>query len=227
MLSIEPIAHIKTDFKSKFGVPRQSGIAPFLQGKIIFTSNYRNCDALRGLEDFSHIWLIWHFSANNNQKWQPLVRPPRLGGNTTIGVFASRSPFRPNGLGLSVVKIESIETNTTEGPIINVLGADLMNNTPIFDIKPYINYADSIPNAQSGFVDMIEFKKLNVVFPASLQLYFTPQQIDTLLRVLENDPRPPYQNNPQKEYGFLFADYDIHFLVEENNLYIIDIKQIV
>lgn len=221
---IEPIAHISTDFPSKFGIPRQSGVVPTLKGTIVFCPKYRNLDSLRGLEGFTHLWLIWSFSANSHSSWQPMVRPPRLGGNTQVGVFASRSPFRPNHLGLSAVKIESIELDTPQGPVIHVLGADLMDGTPIFDIKPYVTYADCIPDACSGFVDKVVFRKVKVIFPSELHRFFNEQQTECLIQVLENDPRPSCQNNAEKIYGMPFAGFDVHFRVTEGVLEVIGVE---
>lgn len=223
-MEIEPIAHIHTDFSSKFGIPRQSGVVPLLKGRIVFCPKYRNADALRGMDGFSHLWLIWHFSANSKDEWQPMVRPPRLGGNTHVGVFASRSPFRPNRLGLSAVKIESIETDTPQGPVINVLGADLMDGTPIFDIKPYVAYADSMPDARSGFVDDVEFRKVKVCFPKELAIVFNDEQLQALVQVLENDPRPSYQTDAEKVYGMPFAGFDVRFKVKDGVLTVVEVE---
>ena len=223
-IEIEPVAHICTDFPGKFGIPRQSGVVPTLRGQIVFCPKFRNPDALRGIEGFTHLWLIWQFSANTG--WQPMVRPPRLGGNRQVGVFASRSPFRPNGLGLSAVKVEKVEWDTPQGPVIHVLGADLMDGTPIFDIKPYVTYADSIPQAQSGFVDEVEFSRLTVVFPEQLHQKFSPEQADTLTQVLENDPRPPVQADTDKIFGMPFAGHDVRFRVEGSVLTVVDIVKL-
>lgn len=227
-MEIEPIAHIHTDFSSKFGIPRQSGVVPLLKGTIVFCPKYRNADALRGMEGFSHLWLIWHFSANrnSNDEWQPMVRPPRLGGNTHVGVFASRSPFRPNGLGLSAVKIERIDADTPQGPVISVLGADLMDGTPIFDIKPYVAYADSMPDARSGFVDDVEFRKVTVCFPKELAIVFNDEQLQALVQVLENDPRPSYQTDAEKVYGMPFAGFDVRFKVKDGVLTVVNVVKL-
>ena len=225
-IEIEPVAHICTDFPGKFGIPRQSGVVPTLRGRIVFCPKFRNPDALRGIEGFSHLWLIWQFSANKSAAWQPMVRPPRLGGNRQVGVFASRSPFRPNRLGLSAVKVEKVEWETPQGPVIHVLGADLMDGTPIFDIKPYVTYADSIPQAQSGFVDEVEFNLLTVVFPEQLRQKFSPEQADTLTQVLENDPRPPVQADSDKIFGMPFAEHDVRFRVEGSVLTVVDIVKL-
>lgn len=226
VFEIEPIAHFHSDFPGKFGIPRQSGVVPMLRGRIVFCPKFRNADALRGLDGFSHLWIIWQFSANANAEWQPMVRPPRLGGNRRIGVFASRSPFRPNHLGLSAVKIEKIELDTPQGPVINVLGADIMNGTPIFDIKPYVGYADCITDAQSGFTDNVEFRKVKVEFSQMFRRHFTDEQADVLVQVLENDPRPSYQTCADKIYGMPFAGYDVKFKVSDGVLAVVNVEQL-
>lgn len=234
-MNIEPIARFHSPFPAKFGIPRQAGLAVSLRGRIEFEPAYRNPDAVRGLEGFSHIWLIWGFSGNmppqvsvdapgqapaDKTAFQATVRPPRLGGNERVGVFASRSPFRPNGLGLSCVEIESIE----EEPVINVLGADLMDGTPIYDIKPYITYADSRPEARSGFVENSDWRTLQVVFPEDLKNLLSPAQAEALTEVLEQDPRPQYQDNPQKVYGMKFSGYDIRFKVVGDILTVVEVS---
>ena len=198
-MEIKPIAYIKTEFPEKFGIPRQSGLAKGLRGRIVFVPEYRNPDALRGLEGFSHIWLIWEFSANRTtREWQPTVRPPRLGGNTHLGVFATRSPFRPNPLGLSCVEIDSVELFTDEGPVIIVRGADLMDGTPVYDIKPYIRYADSRQQAVCGYVDALEERSLKVVFPSELSEKIEDTSvIPSLIETLRLDPRPSYHDDPE------------------------------
>jgi len=217
------IAHIHTDFTTKFGIPRQSGLVESLKGKIIFEPPYRNIEALRGLDGFSHIWLIWEFSETKRDGWSPLVRPPRLGGNKKQGVFATRSPFRPNPIGLSSVRLERIEWQTLQGPVLHVLGADLMNGTPIFDIKPYITYADSHPAAVSGFTEPIEEHKLQVVLPEAL-LPDIPQALHTPLEeILANDPRPSYQDDPERVYGITYAGMNIRFMVNEQKLTVIEV----
>lgn len=223
------IAHFRSAFPTKFGIPRQSGIVPELRGRIVFTPVYRNSDALRGLEDFDYLWILWQFSANRSDKerdtlsWYPTVRPPLLGGNTPMGVFATRSPYRPNPIGLSSVKIEHIELSGAEGPVIHVLGADLMDGTPIYDIKPYVTYADSHPDARSGFVDKRSWQELTVEFPKHLQHYFSPESLKALHHVLTLDPRPQYQNNPDKVYGMPYEEYDIHFRVVGPTLIVTDV----
>lgn len=227
-MEIKPIAHIHTQFPEKFGVPRQSGLARALKGRIVFEPEYRNQDALRGLDGFSHIWLIWEFSANRSTSpWQLTVRPPRLGGNVHMGVFATRSPFRPNPLGLSCVRIDSIEPSTPEGPVINVFGADLMDGTPIYDIKPYIRYADSRPEAVCGYVDDLEERSLKVVFPSELSAKITDSEIiPALVETLRLDPRPSYHDDPHREYGLSFAGYNIMFHVFGNVLEVSDVTPI-
>lgn len=225
-MEIEPIAHICTDFPEKFGVPRQSGLAKNLKGKIVFKEKYRNPEALRGLEGFSHLWLIWEFSENRSSKgeWHPTVRPPRLGGNTHIGVFATRSPFRPNPLGLSCVELLSIDIDSSEGSVIYVTGADLVDGTPIYDIKPYIKYADSHPNALCGYVDHLNDRSLNVVFPDELKMVIEdPSTLSSLIEVLQLDPRPSYHNDPEREYGMSFAGYNVRFTVSGNILNVVSV----
>lgn len=224
-MTIEPIAYFKSPFSTKFGIPRQSGVVKELRGEIHFTNKYRRSEALKGIEGFDWLWLIWEFSANTkaeDSEWKATVRPPRLGGNTTMGVFATRSPFRPNPLGLSCVKLERVDFESKDAPVIHVLGADLMDGTPIYDIKPYITYADSHPDARSGFVDTKEWSPLEVSIPGSikeeLQRRLSADEMDSLISVLAQDPRPQYQNDPSKVYGMPFHDLDIHFTVEDNRL---------
>ncbi len=218
-MDIQPIATFHSPFASKFGIPKQSGIIQELSGKIVFCPAYRDPDALRGIEGFDYIWLIWGFSANRHAATSLLVRPPRLGGNKKVGVFASRSPFRPNDLGLSSVRIDRIEWKSEQGPVIHVLGADLMDGTPIYDLKPYITFADSHPDVRSGFVEERKWKKLQVSISAEYKeqllknAYWTEDTIRQLCEVLAEDPRPQYQNDPEKVYGMLFAGIDIHFRV--------------
>lgn len=212
------IARINTDFPTKFGVPRQGGLINTLKAKIIFETEYRNPDAVRGLDAYSHIWLIWEFSEAVRDKWSPTVRPPRLGGNKRMGVFATRSPFRPNPIALSNVKLEGIEFDANLGPVLHVLGADLMDNTPIYDIKPYLPYADSRPDAVGGFTDQLEFNMLEVEFPEHL-LCLVPKPLrESLLGVLAHDPRPSYQNDPDRIYGFEFGGLEVKFTVRDSLL---------
>ena len=222
-MEIEPIAHIRTDFKEKFGIPRQSGYVEGCIGKVVFEPKYRNPDALRGLEGFSHIWLIFDFSENHREGWDPMVRPPRLGGNTKVGVFASRSPFRPNSLGLSSVKLVSIE-DTDEGPVLTVEGADMLDGTPIYDIKPYIRRSDSHPDAVSGFADSTADHGLTVSDPDGL-LETIPEEKRKVVRgCLEMDPRPSYHDD-ERRYAMRFSEYDISFTVTGRELLIEEIRK--
>ena len=225
-MEIKPIAFIKTEFPEKFGIPRQSGLAKDLRGRIIFEPQFRNPDALRGLEGFSHIWLIWEFSANRTtREWQPTVRPPRLGGNTHLGVFATRSPFRPNPLGLSCVEIDRIDLFTDEGPVFTVKGADLMDGTPIYDIKPYIRYADSRQQALCGYVDSLEERSLKVVFPSELSSRIEDTSvIPSLVETLRLDPRPSYHDDPERVYGLSFARLNVKFRVNGEVLTVVDVQ---
>ena len=225
-MTLKVIAHIRTAFPTKFGIPRQSGLVEQLRGEIIFTPEYRNPDALRGLEDFSHIWLVWQFSGAVRDSWSPTVRPPRLGGNTRMGVFATRSPFRPNPLGLSSVKLEAIEVRPEVGPVLIVRGADLMDGTPIYDIKPYIPYADCQPGAAGGFTDTAEDFLLEVDFPPELLEKLPQGKRVAAIQVLSHDPRPSYQKNPERVYGLTFAGYDIRFQVTEQTLRVLEVRKI-
>lgn len=218
------IAHIRSDFPTKFGIPRQSGLVEELTAQIVFTPEYRVPEAVRGLEDFSHIWLIWQFSKAVREDWSPTVRPPRLGGNTRMGVFATRSPFRPNAIGLSCVKLLSVEPSTPEGPVLTVAGADLMDGTPIFDIKPYIPYADCQPDATGGFTDTAKDFLLDVEFPPELLSRIPQDRKAALLGVLSHDPRPSYQHSPQRVYGMAFGDFDVRFRVEGSTLHVVDVQ---
>lgn len=212
------IARIHNDFKEKFGIPRQSGLSGELKSKIVFEPEYRNPDALRGIEGYSHLWLIWQFSEAIRQHWTPTVRPPRLGGNVRVGVFATRSPFRPNPLGLSSVKLESVEVTENEGTVLIVSGADLLDGTPIFDIKPYIAYSDCHTNAVSGFAEKVQNYHLNVTFCKELLSKIDISKQKSLIQILEQDPRPSYQNDPAREYGMKFADYEVFFKVNGEQL---------
>ena len=222
-MNIEPIAYFHSPFHSKFGIPKQSGLVEELEGSIVFCPEYRNADALRGLDDFDYLWLIWGFSANKHAATSLVVRPPLLGGNEKMGVFATRSPFRPNALGLSSVRISRIETDTTRGPVITVVGADLMDGTPIYDIKPYIPYADSHPEAKGGFSDTHAICRLTVVIPDCYHHLFSQSQLQALYKVLELDPRPHYHKSGQKEYGMPYMDYDVHFTVNDGVLTVTDV----
>ena len=217
---MEPIAHIRTDFSTKFGVPRQAGLVPALRGRVVFAPDYRNPDALRGLEGFSHVWLIWEFSEAKREQWSPTVRPPRLGGNVRMGVFATRSPFRPNHIGLSCVKLEGIVSDPALGPVLEVSGADLMDGTPILDIKPYLPYCDSHPEASSGFTGTQTMEPLAVDFPPELLSRVPAAQREALLGVLAQDPRPRYQDDPDRVYGMAFGGLDVRFRVEGTTVHV-------
>lgn len=217
------IAKIKTDMPDKFGVPRQSGIVEELAGKIIFEPEYRVREAVRGLEEFSHLWVIWQFSENLRSSWSPTVRPPRLGGEIRKGVFATRSPFRPNPIGLSCVKIEKIEFTKELGPVISVSGVDMTDDTPIYDIKPYITYTDSRPDAKQSFAgDFINYG-LKVDFPEKLLSLIPDEKQAGIIGILRHDPRPAYQDSPDRVYGVRYLDFDVHFKVKDNILTVIDI----
>ncbi len=215
---VKIIARIHSDFPSKFGIPRQSGLVETLHSMVVFEPEYRNPQALRGLEDFSHIWLIWQFSQAVREDWSPTVRPPKLGGNTRMGVFATRSPFRPNAIGLSSVKLERIEKHPKYGMVLIVSGADLMDGTPILDIKPYLPYTDSHPDASGGFTDELHLHPLRVELPEVWKEKIPPEQLDGLIGVLEHDPRPSYQDDPERIYGFQFCTMEIKFTVKDQCL---------
>lgn len=227
-MNIEPIAHFCSPFTSKFGIPRQAGIVPELRGQIVFEPKYRNADALRGLEQFDYLWIIWGFSSrkeegvgrkeNSAMTFHPTVRPPLLGGNERRGVWATRSPFRPNGLGLSSVRIDRIENG-----VIHVLGADLMDGTPIYDIKPYLEYVDSHTGVRSGFVDERQWQRLEVVMPEELRELFAPDELKALLATLEQDPRPQYHDDPLRIYGMPFGGRDVRFRVEGQRLLVVQV----
>ena len=221
---MRPVARIRSDFPEKFGIPRQSGVVKSLEAKILFEPEFRVMDAVRGLEDFSHIWLIWEFSEAVRDTWSPTVRPPRLGGNVRMGVFATRSPFRPNPIGLSCVKLLKVEQDETLGPVLTVAGADLMDGTPIYDIKPYIPYADCHPDAKGGFTTNVEMKPLSVSFPAELLEKVPQEKREALFGVLEQDPRPRYQKDPNRVYGLSFAGMEIKFTVFERTLSVVELK---
>ena len=221
---MRPVARIRSDFPEKFGIPRQSGVVESLEAKIVFEPEFRVMNAVRGLEDFSHIWLIWEFSAAVRDTWSPTVRPPRLGGNVRMGVFATRSPFRPNPIGLSCVKLLKVELDEALGPVLTVAGADLMDGTPIYDIKPYIPYADCHPEAVGGFTTKVDMKPLNVDFPAELLDKVPQEKRDALIGVLEQDPRPRYQKDPGRVYGLSFAGLEVKFSVEAQ---ILAVKEII
>ena len=225
-ITIRPIARMKSDFPTKFGIPRQSGLVEELRSTIVFEPEFRNPDTLRGIEGFSHLWLIWQFSEAVRDNWSPTVRPPRLGGNTRMGVFATRSPFRPNNLGLSCVKLLRVEQTADQGMVLHVAGADLMDGTPIFDIKPYIPYSDSHPNALGGFTDTAGDFLLDVIFPGELLAMLPNDKQDAALAVLSHDPRPSYQRKPGRVYGLNFAGFDIRFTVEGQTLTVQSVEKL-
>ena len=223
---MEPIAHIRSDFREKFGIPRQSGLVDSLTARVVLEPYCRNPEALRGIEDFDYLWLIWKFSANHHDGWKPTVRPPRLGGNIRMGVFATRSPFRPNNLGLSSVKLLGVEHTKEFGTVLHVAGADLMDGTPIFDIKPYIPYGDSHPEATGGFTDHADDFLLEVCFPEPLLEIIPKEKHAAAIGVLSHDPSPSYQKQPDRIYGLSFAGFDIRFQVQENILTVLDVSPI-
>lgn len=222
-VTIQPIARMRSDFPTKFGIPRQSGLVEELRSTIVFEPEFRNPDTLRGIDGFSHLWLIWQFSEAVRDHWSPTVRPPRLGGNTRMGVFATRSPFRPNNLGLSCVKLLGIEQTAENGTVLHVAGADLMDGTPIFDIKPYIPYSDSYPDAQGGFTDTAGEFILRVDFPEELLLRLPEGKRAAATAVLSHDPRPSYQRRAERVYGLSFAGFDLRFTVENDVLTVVDV----
>lgn len=225
-INIKVIARMRSDFPTKFGIPRQSGLVDALQSTIVFEPDYQNTDALRGIEEYSHLWIIWQFSESVRHEWSPTVRPPRLGGNTRMGVFATRSPFRPNNLGLSCVKLLQVERTRAQGTVLHVAGADLMDGTPIFDIKPYIPYSDCIPEATGGFTDSAGDFLLNVDFPDHLLNLLPKSKQQAAVGVLSHDPRPSYQRKPDRVYGLTFAGYDIRFTVDGTTLQVKEVNKI-
>lgn len=212
---IRPIAYIRTDFKEKFGIPRQSGRAPSLTGRVVFLPEYRNPDALRGIDGFSHLWLVFDFSEAHRAEWSPTVRPPRLGGNQRMGVFATRSPFRPNHIGLSCVRLIGVEKTAADGDVLAVAGADLLDGTPIYDVKPYIPYADCHPEATGGYTDAVGDRHLEVVFPDEWLALIPADKREALTECLAQDPRPSYQEDTDRVYSMKFADADVHFTVND------------
>lgn len=224
-MEIEVIARIHNDFPEKFGIPRQSGLVPSARARVVFEPAYRSADALRGIDGFSHLWLIWEFSKARRERWSPTVRPPRLGGNERMGVFATRSPFRPNALGLSLVTLEGVEWDAPDGPALIVGGADLLDGTPIYDVKPYLPYADSRPDARGGFAQPMAGYALAVDFPAELEALIPPDKREALRGVLAQDPRPSYQDDPQRVYGVRFAQFNVKFTVEQGTLTVRKIEE--
>ena len=222
-ISIQVIAKMRSDFPTKFGIPRQSNLVEELESTIVFEPEFRNCDALRGIEGYSHLWIIWQFSQAVRQDWSPTVRPPRLGGNTRMGVFATRSPFRPNHLGLSCVKLLGIEQTEHEGTVLHVAGADLMDGTPIFDIKPYIPYSDCFPDAVGGFTDTAADFLLEVNFPEALLKILPEHKRKAAIGVLSHDPRPSYKKDSDRVYGLTFAGFDIRFTVKDKALTVCEV----
>ena len=222
-ISMKVIARMRSDFPTKFGIPRQSGLVRELRSTVIFEPEFRNPDALKGIDGYSHLWLIWQFSEAVRQDWSPTVRPPRLGGNTRMGVFATRSPFRPNNLGLSSVQLLGVEHTAKYGTVLHVAGADLMDGTPIFDIKPYIPYSDCHTDATGGFTDTAEDFILQVNFPTSLLQILPEEKREAAVAVLSHDPRPSYQRKPDRIYGFSFAGYDIRFTVSDTTLTVCEV----
>ncbi len=221
--AMKVIAHIRTDFPSKFGIPRQSGLVPETRGTIVFAPEYRNPDALRGLDGYSHLWLIWQFSQAQRDDWSPMVRPPRLGGNTKMGVFATRSPYRPNAIGLSSVELRGVEYDTPQGAVIHVAGADLIDGTPIFDIKPYLAFTDAHPDAKGGFADTQVGYALEVDFPPDLLAQIDEADRAAVLALLAGDPRPSYQDDPARVYGMPYGRYDVQFRVEAGRVIVTEV----
>lgn len=221
ILEMKIIARIRNDFPTKFGIPRQSALVGDLKSQIVFEEAFRDPNALREIEQFSHLWLIWQFSEAVRDAWSPTVRPPRLGGNRRIGVFATRSPFRPNPIGLSAVKLEGVELHAKLGPILHVSGADLMNGTPILDIKPYLPFADAIVDASGGYTEQTVLHRLEVDFPTELLEKLPPEKRSGLIAALAQDPRPSYQDDPQRIYGFRFADWEVRFQVKDRFLHVL------
>ena len=225
-MELKPIAHIRNDYTAKFGIPRQSGLVEEFVSSIVFEPEYRNADAFRGLEGWSHLWLIWVFSEAIRDTWSPTVLPPRLGGKTRMGVFATRSPFRPNPIGLSSVKLVDFDLHTKEGPVLYVAGADLMDGTPILDVKPYLPYTDSHPDAIGGFAEPVREYHLEVVFPEEW-LAQVPERLRTpVLGLLAQDPRPSYQNDPERVYGVAFGGYDFRFRVKDGVLTVCEVEKL-
>ena len=221
---IRPVARIRTEFPQKFGIPRQSGLVEALRGELVFLPEYRDPEAFRGIEEFTHLWLIWQFSQARREGWSPTVRPPRLGGNIRKGVFATRSPFRPNSLGLSSVRLLEVRLHTPEGPVLVVGGADLLDGTPIYDVKPYLPYTDSHPEAAGGFALQEKEGALRVEFPPELLARVPPERREAVLELLAQDPRPGYQDSPERVYGLAFAGQDIRFRVEGDRLAVLGVE---
>ncbi len=222
-MNLKIIARMHSEFPTKYGIPRQSGLVEHLESTIVFEPEYRVDEALRGIDGYSHLWLIWGFSENERDSWSPTVRPPRLGGNVRMGVFATRSTYRPNPLALSSVRLERLEKTSHQGTVIHVSGADLMHGTPIYDIKPYLSFTDSHPEAQNGFAQNVKDYALNVHFSDEFSKLFDENQCKALIEVLRQDPRPAYQNDPDRIYGFPFAGHEVKFQVKNSDLYVLKI----
>ncbi len=222
---LKKIATMENDFSDKFGIPRQSGLVPELTGRIVFEPEYREAEAFRGLEGYSHLWLLWHFSEASQERWSPTVRPPRLGGNTRVGVFATRSPYRPNPVGLSCVELKKIVYEGAEAPYLVVAGADLMSGTPIFDVKPYLPYVDAHPEARGGFSDAVKSYHLDVVMSEELGELLPEEKREALRGVLAGDPRPAYQKDPERVYGMNFGAWEVHFTVDDPVLTVVGINE--
>lgn len=225
-MEIKKIAEIKNGYAEKFGIPRQSGLAPSVLSAIIFEPEYRVKEAFRDIEGYSHLWLIWDFSEAHREEWSPTVRPPRLGGNKRTGVFATRSPFRPNPLGLSVVKLENVDLDSPDGPLLYVSGADLMNGTPIYDIKPYLAYADSVPEARGGFTESAKKRRVMVEIPEDIKKNLSETLMMAVSDILAEDPRPAYQNDPDRIYKMIFDGYEFAFSVEDETLTVCEVKKL-
>lgn len=222
-MNLKLIARVHTDFPTKFGIPRQSGLVEALEAEVVFESEFRNPDAVRGLEGFSHVWLLWGFSEVNRVNWSATVRPPRLGGNARMGVFATRSPFRPNPIGISSVRLVSVNLTDPRGPVLRVAGADMMDGTPVYDIKPYVPISDCHADATGGFSDAHRADQLKVEFPGKWFEMIPAGKRKALIGVLENDPRPSYQSDPDRKYGFAFAGFDVRFRVEADTLTVCEV----
>ena len=226
--TLAQIAHIETDFSEKFGIPRQSGLVEELRARIVFEPEFRSPDAVRGLDRYDYIWLVWQFSTvvqagQDGTNWRPTVRPPRLGGNERRGVFATRSPYRPNALGLSCVELAGVEPNTPQGPVLTVGGADLLDGTPIFDIKPYVPYADSVPDAVDAFAETRQAAPLAVIFPEPWRGMIAPEKLEGLTQALSLNPRPGYQHDPTRRYGFSFDGLDVRFTIDGDTLTVVEV----
>lgn len=225
-IRLKAVARMRNDFPTKFGLPRQSGMVQTLESTVVFEPEFRNPDMLRGLEGFTHLWLLWGFSQNLRADWSPTVRPPRLGGNARMGVFATRSPFRPNPIGLSCVELKSVNLTDPSFPILTVLGSDLMDGTPIYDIKPYLPYADSVPHARGGFAHGAPDAALTVDFHEQWLRLIPPEKQATLFSVLAGDPRPAYQDDPERVYGFFYGGFDVRFRVDGNQLTVVEVVKL-